>query len=80
MSFMSPGRNPSFSPASTAGRDRIILRISLFFNALTARAMLVYVLPEPAGPVANTMSHSEYALTSDFWLGVRAVMGFPVTP
>ncbi|CDB11640.1 unknown [Bacteroides sp. CAG:633] len=41
LSFMSPGRKPSFSPASTAGRLRMIFLISLFFRARTARAMAV---------------------------------------
>ena len=41
LSFMSPGRKPSFSPASTAGRLRMIFFISLFFSARTASAMAV---------------------------------------
>ena len=34
----SPGKNPSFSPASTAGRVRIIFSTSLFLYASTAMA------------------------------------------
>ena len=37
--FMLPGRKPSFSPASTAGRLKMMRFISLFFNALTANAI-----------------------------------------
>ena len=40
-SFKSPGRNPRFSPASTAGLVKIIRLTSLFFNALTASATAV---------------------------------------
>ena len=29
---------------------------SLFFNAFTAKAIAVYVLPDPAGPIPNTIS------------------------
>ena len=79
LSFMSPGRKPSFSPASTAGRLRIIFFISLFFSARTARAMAVYVLPDPAGPMANTMSFLAKASTSFSWFSLRGMIGFPVT-
>ena len=58
LSLISPGRKPSFSPASTAGRESIIFRISLFFSERTANAMLMYVLPVPAGPVAKIISFS----------------------
>ena len=37
-SFISPGKKPKFSPASTAGRVRIIRFTSFSFNALTAIA------------------------------------------
>ena len=76
LSFISPGRNPNFSPASTAGRLRMILRISLFLSALTARAMATNVLPVPAGPVAKTRSFSSNALTRRCWFSVRATIGF----
>ena len=36
-SFRSPGKKPRLSPASTAGRVRIIFFTSLFFNARTAK-------------------------------------------
>ena len=80
LSFISPGRNPNFSPASTAGRLRIILRISLFFSAFTARAMAINVLPVPAGPVAKTRSFSSNALTRRCWFSVRATIGLPFIP
>ena len=55
-SFRSPGRKPKFSPASIAGLVNIILLTFLFFKALTANAIPVYVFPVPAGPMANTIS------------------------
>ena len=79
LSFMSPGRNPSFSPASTAGRLRMIFLISLFLRARTARAMAVYVFPEPAGPMANTMSFLAKPSTSLSWFSLRGMIGLPVT-
>ena len=55
-SCRSPGRNPSFSPASTAGRARMI-RLTFFASRNdTACAIARYVLPVPAGPMPNTMS------------------------
>ena len=77
---MSPGRKPSLSPASTAGRVSIILLISLFFNALTANAMAMYVLPVPAGPAAKIRSLLKYALTSSCWVLFLALTGFPSVP
>ena len=50
----SPGRKPSFSPASTAGRVRMIFSTCLLLNAATARHTARYVLPVPAGPTPNT--------------------------
>jgi len=79
LSFISPGRKPSFSPASTAGRLRIIFLISLFFSARTARAMAVYVFPEPAGPMANTISFLAKPSTSFSWFSLRGMIGLPVT-
>ena len=76
---MSPGKKPSFSPASTAGRLRIIFLISLFFNERTAKAIAVYVLPEPAGPIANIMSFFSYSFTNFNWFSLRGTIGFPVT-
>ena len=51
---MSPGRKPSRSPASTAGRDRMMRSTSLRSNSATACATASQVLPVPAGPVPNT--------------------------
>ena len=45
--------SPSFSPASTAGRVRMIRSASLFFRAMTESAIARYVFPVPAGPIAN---------------------------
>ncbi len=49
----SPGRNPSRSPASTAGRVRMMRPTSLSESAFTASAIARYVLPVPAGPIPN---------------------------
>ena len=48
-----PGRKPRRSPASTAGRVRMIRLTCLVCNALTALAIARYVLPVPAGPDAE---------------------------
>ena len=80
LSFMSPGRNPSFSPASTAGLDRISLRASLFFSAATARAIAMYVFPVPAGPRANVRSLSRNDAAMRAWLALRGAMGLPFWP
>ena len=47
----SPGRKPSRSPASTAGRVRMMRETSRSSSAATASAMARYVLPVPAGPM-----------------------------
>ncbi len=76
-SFKSPGKKPRFSPASTAGRVNMIRFISLFLSARTANATAVYVLPVPAGPMANRISLLFIQSTIRRWLAVRA---FTITP
>ena len=49
----SPGRNPSRSPASTAGRVRMIRLTSRRASAAAAIATARKVLPVPAGPMPN---------------------------
>ena len=56
MSARSPGRNPSFSPASTAGRASTMRRIFFSLSAAAAMATARKVLPVPAGPIEITMS------------------------
>ena len=73
----SPGRNPSFSPASIAGLVRIILLTSLFLNALIAIAIARYVLPVPAGPTPNTIILSLMASTYSFCPNVLGLIGLP---
>ena len=73
----SPGRNPSFSPASIAGLVRIILLTSLFLNALIAIAIARYVLPVPAGPTPNTIILSLIASTYSFCPNVLGLIGLP---
>ncbi len=48
---MSPGRKPSRSPASTAGRVRMIRFTSRASSAATAIATARKVFPVPAGPI-----------------------------
>ena len=50
-SLRSPGRKPSFSPASTAGRERTIFDTSRARKARTAMTIARNVLPVPAGPM-----------------------------
>ena len=73
----SPGRNPSFSPASTAGRVRMIRSTSLFFSAITASAIARYVLPVPAGPIANVSMFCRMAFTYCCCPIVLQVICFP---
>ena len=49
----SPGRKPRRSPASTAGRVRMIRLTSLRERAAAAIATARNVLPVPAGPMAK---------------------------
>src|SRR5207342_2753472 len=67
----SPGRKPSFSPASTAGRtsSRRCTRDS--FSASTALATARKVLPVPAGPTPKLMSWVEIACRYLAWLAPR---------
>ena len=48
-----PGRNPSRSPASTAGRVSTMRCTLRSCSACTALAIARYVLPVPAGPMPN---------------------------
>ena len=52
----------------------------LFFNARTASATAVYVLPVPAGPMAKTISFFLPVAPAFFWLAVRARTLFPLGP
>ena len=51
----SPGKKPSFSPASIAGLVKMIRLTSSFLNAVIAIAIARYVLPVPAGPTPNVI-------------------------
>jgi len=62
--WLGPGKKPKFSPASTAGRVKIIRLTSLFFKALTANATAVYDFPVPAGPTAKTISFFSVSFTN----------------
>src|SRR5262245_256130 len=65
-----PGRQPRRSPASTAGRVRMIRVTSLACSALTALAIARYVFPVPAGPMQKTIVCWSMASTYRFWLSV----------
>ena len=49
-SFISPGKNPIFSSASTIGRVKIIFLISPFLSLKAASTIGIKVFPVPAGP------------------------------
>ena len=49
-SFMSPGKKPNFSPASTAGLDKITLSIFFSISKVTATDTAKKLFPVPAGP------------------------------
>ena len=59
---MSPGKKPSFSPASTAGLDKITLSIFFSINKVIATETAKKLFPVPAGPIENTISFSFSAL------------------
>lgn len=63
LSVSVPGRKPSRSPASTAGRVRMIRLTSRRCSACTALAIARYVFPVPAGPMPNVMVCSSMAST-----------------
>ena len=58
-----PGKKPSLSPASTAGRVKIIRLIFLLCSACTALATAKYVFPVPAGPIPKTTVFASIAST-----------------
>ena len=55
---MSPGKKPSFSPASTAGLDNITLSIFFSINIVTATDTAKKLFPVPAGPSDIIISFS----------------------
>ena len=66
-SFMSPGKNPNLSPASTAGLDKIIRSIFFSNSIVSATATAKKVFPVPAGSCWNwSISFSFNALTYSF--------------
>src|SRR4249919_1876916 len=67
----SPGRKPSFSPASTAGRTSNSRCTRDSFSASTALATARKVLPVPAGPTPKLMSWVEIACRYLAWLAPR---------
>src|SRR4051812_12460854 len=67
---MSPGRKPSRSPASTAGRVRITRLTSPRERAAAAIATARKVLPVPAGPIPKVIVCLRIESTYPFWLTV----------
>ena len=55
LAIRSPGRKPRRSPASTAGRVRMIRLTSRRVSAAAAMATARKVLPVPAGPMPNVI-------------------------
>src|SRR6266852_3062923 len=71
-----PGKKPNRSPASTAGRARMMRFTCLVSSALTAIATAIYVLPVPPGPTANIMSCFSISSMYRFWLAFFGVTTF----
>ena len=71
---MSPGRKPSRSPASTAGRTSTMRRTLPECSASTALATARYVLPVPAGPMPNVRSLTRTWSRYCRWFGPRPRM------
>ena len=63
MAMRSPGRNPSRSPASTAGRVRMMRSTWPAWSAPTAMATASQLLPVPAGPIPKVTTWSAMAST-----------------
>ena len=61
LAIRSPGRKPRRSPASTAGRVRMIRCTCLACSAFTAIATASHDLPVPAGPMPNVMTFCSMA-------------------
>ena len=59
---MSPGKKPNFSPASTAGLDKITLSIFFSISRVTATETAKKLFPVPAGPNDIIISFSFKAL------------------
>ena len=59
---MSPGKKPNFSPASTAGLDKITLSIFFSINKVIATETAKKLFPVPAGPRDIVISFSFKAL------------------
>ena len=73
--FISPGKNPNLSPASTAGLERIIL--SIFSNSIVSpTATAKKVLPVPAGPDEIIISLCLNALTYSFCFSDLGIIDF----
>ena len=68
LAIRSPGRKPSRSPASTAGRVRMIRLTSRRERAAVAIAIARNVLPVPAGPIPKVTVERRMASTYFFWL------------
>ncbi len=75
-SARSPGKKPRASPASTAGRVRMIRSMLPLESAATAMAMARYVFPVPAGPMPKTMSLERMASMYSFWATLLGVTAF----
>src|SRR5712691_2173750 len=73
----SPGRNPKRSPASTAGRVRMMRLNCLACRLCTPSATARYDLPVPAGPIPKVITLRAIASTYCFW---PLVLGRTVRP
>ena len=77
---MSPGKKPKRSPASTAGRVRMMRSTSPACRARTAIATASHDLPVPAGPMpkVTTLSAiaSTYAFSTQMWVKPTSEMSF----
>ena len=73
---MSPGKKPNLSPASTAGRDKIILSIFFSNNIVSPTATAKKVFPVPAGPAEITISLSLKARTYFFCFSDLGIIDF----
>ena len=75
-SFISPGKNPNLSPASTAGLDKIILSIFFSSSIVKPTATAKNVFPVPAGPAEITISLCLKALTYFFCFSDLGIIDF----
>ena len=80
LAIRSPGRKPSRSPASTAGRVKMMRCTCLLCSDCTAIATASQLLPVPAGPRPKVITLLRMASMYRFWPAVFGRTARPLAP